>query len=402
MRCFLFLLLLIVHPLQAILVGQEVFFEEGYLAKLQGKRVGLVTNQTAINHAMETTLEKLTKKGVVVALFAPEHGLDGATWAGENVAGGRTASGIPIHSLHGKTRRPTPEMLAGLDAIIFDIQDIGSRSYTFTTTLYYLMEEAKKAKIDVIVFDRPNPLGGLLIDGPMLEEKWRSFVGYINVPYCHGMTIGELARYFNDEYRIGCRLTVIPMRGWRREMLFSDTGMPWVPTSPNIPEPTSPFFYPTTGILGELGIVNIGIGYTLPFKVIGAPWIQAEQLAQKLNSHKIPGALFSPFHFRPFYGTLAKKECNGVMIHVLDPKVFRPVHTEFIIMATLKSLYPQRIKQALTLAEDKKEMFCKVNGTERVWELLKDEGGDIAMRLEKIHERERKEFLKKREKYLLY
>ena len=193
-------------------------------------------------------------------------------------------------------------MLKGIDLLIYDIQDIGSRSYTFLSTLLYVMEEAAKQQIKVMVLDRPNPINGIVMDGPMLEEKWRSFLGYINVPYCHGMTIGELAQYFNGEYKIGCDLEVIPMKGWKRTMSFKDTHLPWVPTSPHVPEAETALVYPVTGILGELGIVNIGIGYTLPFKLIGAPWIQAEAFAEQLNQQQFPGVRFLPFYYRPFYG----------------------------------------------------------------------------------------------------
>jgi len=196
--------------------------------------------------------------------------------------------------------------------LLFDVQDIGTRSYTFISTLFYCMEEAAKASIPFIVLDRPNPMGGIVVDGPLLDEEWRSFLGYIKVPYCHGMTIAELALFFNEEYKVGCKLTVIPMRGWKRTMVFTQTGLPWMPTSPQIPEADTPFFYPATGLIGHCSIVNIGIGYTLPFKLVGAPWVEAEKFADALNQQKLPGVYFSLFITVPFLENLnlkTAKEC---------------------------------------------------------------------------------------------
>ena len=207
----------------------------------------------------------LRKKGVFLkALFSPEHGLTGLAYSWEKVKDHKE-DGIPVYSLHGETRRPTAAMLKDLDVLIYDIQDIGVRPYTYISTLFYSMEEAAKRHMQFVVLDRPNPINGHMIDGPMLEEQWRSYIGYINIPYCHGMTIGELAEYFNAEYKIGCNLKVVAMEGWSRDMTFKDTGLHWVPTSPHIPEAETPLFFATTGLIGELNIVNIGIGYTLPF-----------------------------------------------------------------------------------------------------------------------------------------
>jgi uncharacterized protein YbbC (DUF1343 family) len=260
LRAFFFLLLLHCSLSAQVKTGIDRLFEPEYLSLIQGKKVALITNQTGVNSALVSTID-LIKKGqkehgyTLKALFAPEHGLYGEGYAEEHIASGKTADGIPIHSLHGKTRRPTKEMLRDLDLIIFDIQDVGSRPYTYSSTLFYAMEEAAKEGVEVLVLDRPNPLGGNLIDGPMLEEEFRSFVGYINVPYCHGMTIGELARFFNKEYAVGCKLFVVPMQGWQRSMRFSDTGLVWIPTSPNIPEAETALYFPTTGLLGQLGVV---------------------------------------------------------------------------------------------------------------------------------------------------
>jgi uncharacterized protein YbbC (DUF1343 family) len=293
-------------------------------------------------------------------------------------------------------------MLSNIDVLVYDIQDIGCRSYTYTTTLCYVMEEAAKHHIPLIVLDRPNPINGLMVDGPMLEPKWRSFIGYLNVPYCHGMTIGELARLFNDQYKIGCSLTVYPMRGWKREMSFADTGLQWVPTSPYIPEADTPYYYAATGLLGELSLVNIGIGYTLPFKVIGAPWIRAAEFSAALNAQNLPGVHFLPFHYRPFYGAHKEKDCEGVMIVITNPRTFRPVSSQYMILGILKNLYPKQVQERLrSIDSSKKELFCKASGNDTMLSLLQKERY-VAWKLILFHKDEREAFLLTRKKYLLY
>lgn len=397
-------LICLVSPLSAVvLTGIDLLFEPEQLKKLQGSKIALVTNQTAINSSMKSTLELLKSHKnsyEIVKLFAPEHGLKGEGWASDHIEDSMD-DGIAVLSLHGKTRRPTPDMLKGVDLIIFDIQDIGSRSYTYASTLFYVMEEAAKAKIKVMVLDRPNPINGLTMDGPMMEEKWRSFVGYLNVPYCHGMTLGELALYFNGEYKIGCALEVIPMRGWKRKMTFKDTGLTWIPTSPYIPESDTPLYYPMTGILGELGVVSIGIGYTLPFKVVGAPWIEAERLSQALNKQKIVGVTFRPFYFRPFSGKYAHQNCQGVLIKITDPLKYKPVYIQYVLIDTLKKLYPKPFKEAVKLATaSQKAMFSKVNGTEEIYNRLILKEPNVAKYI--MNNNERKRFEEIRSKYLLY
>jgi len=388
-----------------VTVGAEILFTDNYVDVLKGKKIGLITNHTAVTKKMEHTVDLLKKHAkknayTLTALFAPEHGITGAVHANENIEDGVDADGIPIFALHGKTKRPTAAMLKNVDLLIFDIQDVGSRSYTYITTLFYVMEEAAKNKIPVLVLDRPNPINGVVVDGPMLEEKWRSIVGYINVPYCHGMTIGELAAFFNGEYKIGCRLIVIPMKGWARQMSFQDTGLPWIPTSPNIPESTTAFYYPITGLLGELQIVNIGIGYTLPFKLVGAPWINAKQFADKLNGQKFPGIFFEPFYYKPFYGRFAHEECQGVLIVVTNPLIYKPVATQYLIIGMLKGMYPEKFQEGLMTSKGRKEMFCKVNGTEDVYQII-SEMQNIVWKLRALHEEQRKDFAIVRKKYLL-
>ncbi|MFT4552983.1 MAG: hypothetical protein ACI9S8_001615 [Chlamydiales bacterium] len=382
-----------------ISVGIDILCSTDHLKILDGKRVGLITNHTAINRHMESSIEAIKSRANLVALFAPEHGISGLAYAAENIETSKGKDDIPIYSLHGATRRPTPEMLKDIDILIYDIQDIGSRSYTYITTLFYAMEEAAKRKIKVVVLDRPNPMGGLVVDGPMLDNSWRSYVGYINVPYCHGMTVGELAQFFNNEYKVDCDLTVVPMRGWTRDMTFHDTGLPWIPTSPHIPEDDTAFYYPTTGILGELQIVSIGIGYTLPFKLVGAPWVDADIFAKHLNKQNLPGVHFQPFHYKPFYGKFQGKDCHGIRIIITNPAIYKPVSTQYLIIGILKSLYPSKFKEGLKKSAHRKEMFCKVNGTEEVYQII-SEKKYVGWALIALHEERRHKFLKLRKKYL--
>jgi uncharacterized protein YbbC (DUF1343 family) len=265
-----------------------------------------------------------------------------------------------------------------------------------------MMEEAAKQKIQVIVLDRPNPMGGLVVDGPMLETEERSFVSYLNIPYCHGMTIGELALFFNHEYHINCALKVIPMTGWKRSMSFQDTGLTWIPTSPQIPEMDSPSYYPVTGILGELELVSIGIGYTLPFKIVGAPWMDADRITDALNQQKLSGIKFIPFHFKPFFGAYKQQECHGVRLIITDPITFRPVTTGYLIMGVLKSLYPKEVASRLKkMPDQKRAMFCRINGTSRIWDLFSTEKYP-GWKMASIDLEARKAFMEKRKKYLLY
>jgi uncharacterized protein YbbC (DUF1343 family) len=387
-------------------VGADMLFTKQHVDKLRNRNIGIITNHTAIDGSMRSTMDLLKDHSKSLnynlkAIFAPEHGLFGSGYASEEIHHEINADGIHVYSLHGKTRRPTKEMLSGIDLLIYDIQDVGSRSYTYATTLYYVMEEAARYHIPVIVLDRPNPMNGLTIDGTMLDDALRSMVGYINVPYCHGMTIGELARYFNSEYQVGCKLSVIPMEGWCRSMTFGETGLPWIPTSPQIPEAETAFYYPMTGIIGQLSLVNIGVGYTLPFKLIGAPWINASQLAQTLNSQNFPGVHFEPFHYRPFYGKFAQEDCHGVLIFITDWQSVKPVATQYLILGILKNLYPQKFQESLEMSSGKREMFDKVNGTARVYEIMSREKY-IAWNLLALDEKERQLFKQKRAKYLIY
>src|SRR5258707_1117252 len=277
-------------------LGNEVLAGGGFKA-LQGKRIGLITNPSGVNGNLESTIDVLrAAPGVkLVALFGPEHGIYGDAPGGDKVESSMDArTGLPIHSLYGATRKPTPEMLKGLDAVLYDLQDTGCRSYTFISTMGEAMDACGRAGIEFIVLDRPNPLGGERVEGPKVKKGFRSFVSRWGVPYVYGMTSGELAQMINGEHWNTniCKLTVVPLKGWKRSMLWRDTGLPWVPTSPHIPHGESPLYQVATGMLGEIGGVSTGIGYTLPFECIAAPDLDAHKLAAVLNGYKLPGVRF--------------------------------------------------------------------------------------------------------------
>ncbi|MCM8768646.1 MAG: DUF1343 domain-containing protein [Candidatus Omnitrophica bacterium] len=380
-------------------LGLEVLVEKqkGLIA---GKKVGLATNITGVDSRLRSSVDVIAGLPDVelVALYGPEHGVRGGV-QGEVSHGRDIKTGVPVYSLYGATRRPTAEMLKNIEVFIFDLQDIGTRSYTYISTLKLCLEESARHKIKFIVLDRPNPLGGLLVDGPVLKSGFESFIGAGPIPYVHGMTIGELANFFNEEMKIGCELKVIPMEGWRRQMFWEDTGLIWTPTSPNIPEPDSPWFYPVTGIIGELGLVSVGIGYTLPFKVFGAPWMEAKRVAAALNSKKLPGVWFQEFYFSPTAFLFRDNLCQGCRIIITDPRVFKPVASSYHIIETLSSLYPEKFNLT-RLDPSHAKRFDNVNGTEAIRKRLS--AGEPAEKIIQDYQLELEEFLKKRQKYLLY
>lgn len=280
--------------------GVEVLRDNDF-KQLAGKRVGLITNPTGVDNNLKSTVDILHEaKGVeLVALFGPEHGVRGNVHAGDEF-GNTTdpATGVKVFSIYGKTKKPTKEMLSGIDALVYDIQDIGCRSFTFVSTLGLALDACAENDIEFVVLDRPNPLGGNRVEGCLVEDGFYSFVSQFKIPYLYGMTPGEMARYLNGE-RVArgekaAKLTVVPLKGWKRSMTFDKTGMPWVLPSPHIPQPATAFYYPATGILGELYYVSIGVGYTLPFQLICADWIDADKFAARMNALNLPGTKFRP------------------------------------------------------------------------------------------------------------
>ncbi len=324
--------------------GIEVLLAER-LDLVRGKRVGLITNPTGVTSQLVSTIDALHAQPQVqlVALFGPEHGVRGDVSAGNHVADMIDArTGIPMYSLYGANKAPTPEMLRNVDLLVYDIQDIGSRAYTYIYTMALGMQAAAQTGIPFIVLDRPNPLGGDLIEGPILDERFKSFIGLYPIPYLYGLTVGELALYLNKEMGLNAQLTVVPMQGWQRFMLFEDTGLPWVLTSPHVPHARTVFHIAATGCMGELSFVNEGVGYTLPFELLGQTWIKGEELAAALNALRLPGVIFRPLYYRPYYFSLKDQQLSGVQIHLTNPRSFRPMLTQLHILKTMLKLYPQQ------------------------------------------------------------
>ena len=328
--------------------GIDVLRSRGFDV-LKGKRVGLVTNPTGISADLEPTIDILFRApGVkLVALFGPEHGVRGDVEGGKVIDGyNDSRTGLPVYSLYGRTRKPTKDMLRGIDVLVYDIQDIGVRSYTYISTLGLVMEAAAENNVAVVVLDRPNPLTGTRVEGPMLDLRYKSFIGAFQIPYVYGMTAGELAEMINLEgwldNRAKCKLTVVPMEGWKRSMWWDETGLVWVPTSPHIPHSTTPMFYVMTGLLGELGTANQGVGYTLPFELVGAPWVDGDKLASYLNSKKLPGVSFRPLSYRPFYFDTSDTRFLGVQVHVTDLDLLNMTAVQISVLDALQRLFPEK------------------------------------------------------------
>lgn len=308
------------------------------LAVFDGKRVGLITNSTGMNSLFESTVDILYAKTNLVALFSPEHGIRGAVQAGDAVNSMTDSkTKLPIYSLYGETKKPTPEMLADVDVLAFDIQDVGARPYTYIYTMAYAMQSCKELGKTMVIFDRPNPIGGLQIEGGVVKPGFESFIGMYPIPLRHGMTVGELAKLFNQEFGIGCDLIVIEMTGWKREMYFKDTGLPWVMTSPNIPTPDTAIVYTGMGIFGGTNISE-GVGTTRPFEFVGAPWLDAHALAGEMAKLKLPGVFFRPAYFMPRFGLYQGETCAGVQLYITDTKAFQPVKTGMSLLYMIKGM----------------------------------------------------------------
>ena len=317
----LFCIFQVVHS--QVKTGIEVLADRDF-DLLRGKRVGLVTNPTGVDRSLNSTIDILNAHVNLTALFGPEHGVRGDFSAGDRVGDQvDPVTGIPVYSLYGSSRKPGPEALEQVDVIVYDIQDIGVRSYTYISTMGLVMEAAAEAGKEVVILDRPNPLGGVRVEGPLVEEGFYSFVSQYSIPYIYGLTCGELALMLNGEGMLEggeqCKLKVVPMEGWHRDMTFEDTGLPWVPTSPHIPDYHTAYFYPATGIIGELDPNMIGIGYTLPFQVLVTENIDAVKLADAMNGLGIEGVRFRPIWFKPYYMARAGVPLQGVQIHLTDP-----------------------------------------------------------------------------------
>ncbi|MBU8901157.1 MAG: DUF1343 domain-containing protein [Victivallales bacterium] len=348
--------------------GLEVFLNK-YTSIVKGKRVGLITNPTGVDAHLRSTADLLKANPNVnlVALFAPEHGIRGNVAAGENFKGTHDKkTGLPVYSLYGgKDHRPPPGSLNKVDVLIYSIQDIGCRSYTYIWHLAECMSAAALAGKTMIVLDVPNPLGAVQIDGPITENKYKSFIALYPIPFVYGLTVGELALYFKRVIGIKCKLVVVPMANYRRGMSWAQTGLPWVPTSPQIPSAESACTYSATGAIGTLGIVGIGIGYTLPFQVVAAPWIDADHMTRSLNSLGLKGIRFREIHFTPTFGLFKRKNTNGVQLHITDVSKFKPTTCTVAILHYLQKNYSQ-----FKWRSERVKGFDKAMGTNKIRQLI--------------------------------
>lgn len=370
--------------------GLDVLEAEKF-APLKGKHVGLITNHTGLDFQGRATIELLGHASGVqlVALFSPEHGIAGH--ADENVASSKDPStGLPIYSLYGDSKRPTDEMLNGIDALVFDVQDAGVRFYTYTTTMGYCMEQAAKHGIPFYVLDRPNPIGGEIVEGPMLDADKTSFVAYYPLPVRYGLTIGELAQLFNAENHINCELHVIEMRNWHRNYFFESTGVRWIPPSPNLRTLKGTILYPGLEILQSAG-VSVGRGTEAPFEEFGAPWMDGEELAAALNARNLPGLRFANQPYVPVSGLYAGKRCGGVSIRVTDRGAVRSVQMGLEIAAVLLKKYPEQfdVSKTITLLGNQATVDALKAGTP-VDQIIGSWGPELAA------------FDQVRRKYLLY
>ena len=367
-------------------------------ALLRGKRIGLITNPTGVDHELRSGIDRMAQHPALrlVALFGPEHGVRGDAQAGEHVAASKdAATGLPVFSLYGEHREPTAAMLAGIDVLVFDIQDVGARFYTYPYTLAGALRAAQRAGIPVVVLDRPNPLGGLKVEGPVLEPELASFVGEFAIPIRHGMTLGELARLFNDAFDIHAQLHVIPIEGWRRGDPEPGGTLPWVPPSPNMPTPDTALVYPGTALL-EGTNVSEGRGTTRPFETIGAPFIDADVLARHMNALDLPGVVFRPTWFTPTFSKHAGLGCGGVQLHVTDAGAFVPVRTGVALLKAIHDLYPEEFR----FAPGTPSFFDRLAGNAWIRQAIVQ--GDPVEAIEARWQPGLRRFVELRQRYLLY
>jgi uncharacterized protein YbbC (DUF1343 family) len=351
--------------------GIEVLRDNGF-EQLQGKRVGLITNPTGVDNDLMSTIDILyNAPGVKLnALYAPEHGVRGDVHAGDHIDNTTDATtGVTVYSIYGKNRKPSADMLKDIDVLIYDIQDIGCRSYTFISTMGLAMEACAENGKDFMVLDRPNPISGTKVEGCVVEDSCYSFVSQFAIPYIYGLTPGELAQMLNQEGMLEngekVNLTVVPMSGWTRDMSFNETGMPWVLPSPHIPSAETALYYPASGIFGELGYISIGVGYTMPFKLFCADWINAELLSKRMNDLKLPGIKFRPIHIKPFYAVGKDTNIQGIEAYITDVNVAPLSLLQFYVMQELAIIDPEH--KVFEHADTKRfNMFDKVCGSKEI------------------------------------
>ena len=386
----------------AVTLGSETLVAS---SRLSGARVGVVCNHASVGHGLEHIVDQLVASDGVdlAAIFGPQHGFrsDVQDNMVETPHGNDPLKRVPIYSLYSDTREPTAEMLRGLDALVVDLQDIGARIYTYIYTMANCLRACARHGVRVIVCDRPNPIGGVAIEGAALAPGYESFVGQFPIPMRHGMTIGELARFFNDRFDLGAALEVVPMQGWRREMLADDTDLPWVMPSPNMPTLDTAVVYPGT-VLFEGTLLSEGRGTTRPFELVGAPHVQAESFAKAMNALGLPGVLFRPAVFEPTFQKHARTTCGGCQIHVTDRTAFRPVLTGVALIVMFRQHMPGQDlwRQPPYEYEKEKLPFDILSGSSRLREQI--EAGVPAERLGEAWREDEAAFAEARAPYLLY
>ena len=370
---------------------------EKYKHLFTGKRLGLVTNHTGLNRGMKASIDLLKERYNLTALYAPEHGLKGTIQAGEAVETHMDEhTGLPVYSLYGSGKKPAPEVLCNIDTLVFDIQDIGSRYYTFISTMALAMESCAENNKAFVVLDRVNPIGDS-VEGNVINHCFKSFVGMYAIPIRHGLTIGELARLINSEYHIGGSLEVIPIEGWKREMYFDETGLHWVNPTPNMTSVEAAVLYAGT-CLFEGTNVSEGRG-TRPFEIIGAPWIDPHRLAGKMNEIGLKGVIFRPASFIPMFSKHQGETCGGVQLHITDRAGMKPVECGIMLMFTIKELYPDQFLFFPSSGENGHPFIDLLAGTDRV---RKVKDATEARQMMKDWKKECGSFLAIREKYKLY
>jgi len=378
-------------PAGNVLTGIDVLARDSYEI-LKDRRVGLITNHTGINRQGISTAKLIGgAPGVsLVALFSPEHGIDGKLDVAKIADGRAAALNVPIYSLYGETRRPTAESLKGIDTLVFDIQDIGTRFYTYPSTMGNAMRAAAEHKLRFVVLDRPNPINGVDVAGPVLDAGRESFVGYHRISVRHGMTVGELARMFNDELKIGADLVVVPVEGWRRADHFDAMGLLWVNPSPNMRNLNEALLYPGIGLL-ETTNFSVGRGTDTPFEIIGAPWIDGLRLAGELNRAGLAGVRFTPTFFTPTASKFKDERCGGVQIAITDRRRLLPVRVGFEIARQLRALYPD----AWRVAD-----YDRLLGNAAVLKAITE--GAAVSDIEQLYQADLESFSKRRSRFLLY
>ena len=371
---------------------------DNYANIFEGKRVGLITNPTGITSDFVSSIDVLRKKTNLVALFSPEHGVRASIQAGMHLdTYVDDETGITVFSLYGKSKKPSKEVMDNVDVLTIDIQDNGSRYYTFIYTMAYAMMACAEFDKEFVVFDRPNPINGAKVEGNHLDvEKYRSFVGYYDIPQRHGLTIGELALLFNDKFGINCKLHVIPMIGWERGMDFEDTGLPWIIPTPNIPTVATTYVYNTTCIFEGTNVAE-GRGTTTPFELVGATWMKAERLAEDLNSYNLPGVHFRPQWFTPTFSKYKDELCGGVFLHITDRKAFNSMRTSWVMLNHIRTKYPDDFKINKPYVEGRPTLFHFEAGHDTIIE------NSVSLEEQfKLLDEAQNDFIKLREKYLLY